>query len=271
MRSDKFYANLGKYYSIMGMKKLFLIAALTLFTNVSFSQVAGGELDKLAELYVMEDYEKCLTRAEKYMESDKTRGLSEPILYAALCWMKIYQDPELRDLEFYKNAPKNAAKLGAKFVKKDAKLKKKDLNYLYDRNIESIYELVELSCAQGKMQFAMDKWSKAMSFYKYAYQMLPTDDGVAIMYGLSMVNNGNVKEGIVIVNEHYENLKGNSKNPDWSVNRYTEETFHDALLYLTDYWVAQGEEQKAMECIQTARMLDPEYHKFKSKYKQVVG
>lgn len=262
---------MDKYYSTRNMKKLFISLSLIALSAMSVAQVAGGQLEKLMDLYVVGDYEKCLTKAEKYMEDDEYKSLSEPYLYAAMCWMKISQDPELMEYDFYKNAVKNAAKLGAKFVKKDNRLKTKGKNYLFDQNKESVYELMELACAEGKMHYAMNKWSKAAQFYKLAWQMDPTDDGVAIMYGLTLAQNRNSKEGLPKIEGGYANLKANAKNPDWKVNKYTEATFHDAMLYLTDYYVSIGEQQKAMECIQTARMLDPEYPKFKAKYKAVVG
>ena len=50
---------------------------------------AQGDYEDLLVLYVDEDYEKCISKAERYTERDQTRRDALPFLFLSMCYFEI--------------------------------------------------------------------------------------------------------------------------------------------------------------------------------------
>jgi hypothetical protein len=248
------------------------ISTLTLLLAFSstFAQVAGGVHTKLMDLYVLGKFEKCASMAEGMTQKDKYKNESEPYLYMAMCLKKIVEDPELSALEEYKNAKKNAMKYAVKFKKKDDKLRSKGKEYLYDMNIETIGEFVQMGCEEGFSYFVQDNYSKSAYFYNLSFQLNPEDDAVRMMLGVAQLKNG-VRDGQKLVDESLTKYKDEAKAGGFEPDEYTAKTFEDAFLYYTDYCKGLNKSTDAERAIQTARELSPENERFKKKYKEIYG
>ncbi len=247
-----------------------LLLVLFIFSGMMLSaQVAGGKHQKLFDLFVMGNYDACLKKALKMTESDKYKSDSEPYLWASMCYFEIMNDPELS--EFYPKALRDALKYGVKFRKKDEKLKKKELPYLYDKNIDFIYKLKDLAITEGKGYLAQDDYRKAVTYYKLGLGLDPDDDALRLIKGVVDLYNKNTREGQTDVDLALEHFKEMAKGDGYKPHPLTEQAFVDGFIYYGDYLIKKGQTDKAIEIAKLAMQLDPKNQKFVRLYKKASG
>ena len=249
--------------------KSILIGAAMLSCLAGKAQVAGGSLDKLMDYYVQDNYEKCYNKAMSYTQNDKYKSSSEPFLYVSMCLIKFTEDQELE--EAYPSALKDALKYGAKFKKKDDKLKSKDKDYLFDQNQEFIDELKVIALNEGKAFFVQDNFRKATYFYKLGVKIDPEDPVMRLMKGVSNMFEKNIKEGAVEIEKAIGQYKELAKSGEFEVNRSTEQGFVDGIYYYAQYLKDKNRTSDLEDLVSLARELDPENEKFKKLYKEVMG
>src|SRR5207249_1775267 len=79
---------------------------------------------KLENSYAQEKYAQCLFTALKYQDNDKYSKDPEPYLYASMCYLAVYKDPDpfpLKKYPEFNNPLKDALSNFAKFRKRDKK------------------------------------------------------------------------------------------------------------------------------------------------------
>ena len=249
------------------LSSTFLILAISLN---SMAQVAGAKHTKLLDLYVMGRYEDCLEKAYKLTENDKYRSESEPYLWVSLCLIECSRDSELEEFYPVQKSTKDALKYGAKFKKNDDKIKKKDGEYIYDENVDFVYELIELGLIEGKSYFAMDNYSKASYYYKLVAKLDPTNQECKMISGVALLYNRN-KEGLALVESSIEYFKEQAEMGGFVVNTKSERAFIDGFIYYSKYLESKGKNDEAFNLISLAVKLDPENQKFIQRYKQLSG
>ena len=247
------------------------LLAIFLFVETGSAQVAGGKFQKLFDLYVMGDYEKCGMKAEKMTEKDKYKRESEPYLYLSMSFLKIADDPELNQLEVYDNATKDAIKYGTKFVKKDLKRKEKDLDYLYDDNYQYVQELKQVAIEEAKAELAQNDYRKAVYYYKLALQLDENDPAVRLMKGTADYLSKNRREGSENVDMALEQFRAIAKEGKYEPAEEIELAFEDGFIYYADYLVDNNQLAEAQEILELARTLAPENKNFSRKLKQITG
>lgn len=242
-------------------KKAILFLFSTLFTcSQLIAQVSGGKEQKLFDMYVMGEFEKCADRAMKMTENDNTKYDSEPYLYVALCMLKINDDPELA--EYYPDAIKDALKYGAKFTKRDDRLREKEEEYIFDDNIEHINTLKEIAIQEGKGYFVQEDYRKAVYYYKLGQKIDPNDPVMQLMKGVGDMYSKNTREGQTEVDEAIAKFKDLAKSGDFEKNESTVIAFEDGFIYYTEYLLDKGERTEAQRIAKLARELDPKNVKF---------
>ncbi len=257
--------------STSSLKISFLSCIATLMGQLTFAQVNGGEHQKLFDLYVMSDYEKCLMKAEKIADDDDHRRESEPYLYMSMCLLKIAEDPELNELEAYKNAKKDAIKYGSKFKKKDDKLADKGGYPLFEDNIDYLLELKQVGIEEAKSYLAMDNFRKAVYYYKYTLYIDESDNAVRLIKGTCDLLSRNTKVGMEEVQLALEGFREIASKGAYEKNRYTEMAFEDGFLYYANYLIEKNNIAEAQEVMELARTLDPDNAKFTRKLKEITG
>ena len=259
----------------MQLKHLFSATALSatffLAPSISEAQVQGGTHQKLFDLYVMGDYEKCVMKAEALTEKDNYKRESEPYLYMAMCLIEIADDPDLRDLEPFEKATKDALKSGAKFVKKDIKLKEKGEPYLYDDNYDFIQKLKFIGIQEAKAELAQNDYRKAVYYYKLALQLDENDPSVRMIKGTCDILSRNTKEGNLEVEKALEEYNALAKSSGFEPTQYNEMAFEDGFIYYTNYLIEKNQIGKAQEVMELARTLAPKNEKFIRKLKEITG
>lgn len=258
-----------KFYSVLKIS-ISSIAFILLVSLNSLGQVKGGTHQKLTDLYVMERYEDCMVKADKMTTQDKYKSEAEPYLWVSMCLIKVSQDPELEEYYPEDKSIKDAIKYAAKFKKKDDKLKSKDKDYLFDENIDFMYDLIEMGIIEGKGFLAMDNYSKASYFYKLVSKLDPENQEVALMNGTVYLLNRN-RDGQEIVDNAMDYFKSRAASGGYEPNPKSERAFVDGFLYYSKYLESKGLNSDAFDVIALAIKLDPENQKFVQRYKQLSG
>lgn len=247
-----------------GYKKWIIVGVVAFLSNLSFAQVAGGELQKLFDYFVQEDFEKCYIKAEKMSKDDKTKGLSEPYLYMSMCMIKFSEDEELT--EAYPKPIKTALKMAVKFKKKDDKRKAKEKTYLQDDNQDYLDEMKELALREAKGFFVQDLFRKASYFYKIAVALDVNDPVLHMMRGVCMLNEKNLTEGQKEVDLAIEKYKEFQKD-GYEVNPRTEQGLIDGFKYYAKYLMDQNKKRDALKILDLGLEVHPESDKLKKLYK----
>ncbi len=94
----------------------------------------------------MEEYDKCVYKAERYSQKDKYSREPEPYLYMALCFYQAHVQPEKFDQEF-DDPLKDALKYAYKFRKKDKEGK------LYESNKDLLDKIREEALFNAKFYY----------------------------------------------------------------------------------------------------------------------
>jgi hypothetical protein len=255
----------------MVIKQLIGTTFLAVFFSLnSFSQVAGAKHSKLVDLYVMGNYEDCFVKAMKLTEKDKYKSESEPYLWVSLCLVDLSNDSELEEFYPEAKAKKDALKYGAKFKKKDDKIKSKGGEYIFDENLDFIYDLMELGLVEGKSYLAMDNYSKSSYYYKLVAKIDPENKEVQLIHGVLMLYNKN-KEGKELIENSMAYFKAQAEMGGYNVNTKTERALVDGFDYYSRYLQSKGNNNEAFNVIALAVKLDPENQKFIQRYKQLSG
>lgn len=253
------------------IKLLFSSIVITLiFSLSSMAQVAGAKHTKLVDMYVMGKFEDCYVKAMKLTENDKYKSESEPYLWVSLCLYEMSRDPELEEFYPEAKANKDALKYATKFKKKDDKIKSKGGEYIFDENIDFLYDLMEIGLVEGKSYLAMDNYSKASYYYKLVSKIDPENEECKLMNGVVFLYNKN-REGQVIVDEAMQYFKDQAEMGGFEVDSKTERAFIDGFMYYSKYLESKGNNDEAFKVIALAIKLDPENQKFIQRYKYLSG
>lgn len=157
----------------MKMKLLSKGLLLMLFLTVSNLYVKADNFDELLILYVDEDYEKCISKAEKYMDKRSTRKEPLPYLYASMAYYEMSQLPRYQD--DYPKAFKEAMKLAVKFIRKD-----REGQYINEHEWY-LPELIRVAHESSLNYYQDDKAIMAVAMYTYILMIDESDLAANVM------------------------------------------------------------------------------------------
>lgn len=161
----------------MPMKHLLLTLSLLLFALTgSFAQ--KHVYDDLLVLYVDEEYEKCIAKADRYTEKDETRRDPLPYLYKSMCYHEMSKLEKFTSQHEYRFADREALKYAALYRKKD---KKKE----FFNNYEDYWsELNTYAMSSGIAHYEMGDYSKARRVFDRMVVYMPENTGAWRMRAL---------------------------------------------------------------------------------------
>ncbi|NNC83664.1 MAG: hypothetical protein HKN79_08805 [Flavobacteriales bacterium] len=159
----------------MRLLTIFLLAFLYVSPSISAQE---KEYEDLWVLYIDEDYEKLIKKAERLTDNDNTKKEPMPYLFISMGNFEISRNEEMA--EDYPKAFRDALKYAAKWRKKD-----KESQYVYD-NKDYISELREecMEIAEGYLEDG--DFSKSKRYYKYMTQFDPDCPGSWLMYAYTL-------------------------------------------------------------------------------------
>src|SRR5205085_3518996 len=108
--------------------------------------------NKLANLYTMDKYVKCIEECDDYIKSDNTARSPYPYLYMSMCYLAIYQDQESFDMKKYRDPLKKALSYMGRFKKKDKSgdIQKENVDFLRDLRKATLIEAAALDAKKDK-------------------------------------------------------------------------------------------------------------------------
>lgn len=240
-----------------------LFTTLLSFGSISLmAQVANGTHSDLFDWYVMGDYEKCYDKAIKKTEKDKTKYDSEPYLWAALSLMRIHEDPELREVEEYENAVKDAIKIASKFKKRDDRHIKKEEPHLFDDNQHIINEIKALAIAEARGFFVQDNFRKAAYYMRYGLRIDEEDPSMELFKAVTDLLSRNRRVGLEHASNAMKAFEKMAATGDFNIPEEVFPAFEMGFIHYTKYLKENDELNEAGEVINLARKLDPENKKF---------
>jgi tetratricopeptide (TPR) repeat protein len=155
-----------------------LLPFLMLFAAPLTSAAQKHVYDDLLVLYVDEEYEKCIVKAENYTGKDDTRRDPLPYLYMSMCYHEMSKLEKYTSQRDYRFADRDALKYAALYRKKD---KKKEY---FDRFEDYWSELNTYAMGSGIAFFEMGDYSKARRVFDRRVVYMPENAGAWRMRAL---------------------------------------------------------------------------------------
>lgn len=206
----------------MKLFKLWTLALLALMGVQNYAQ-EDNYMDLLV-LYVDGDYEKCLHKADKYMEKDETKKDALPYLYTSMSFYEMSRDHQYS--ETYPNAYRECLNYLSKY-------RKKDKAYVYRKDAEPFVEKVKFELAELIENYELSgtekDYRKSKSLLKKVVKIDPDDTGAQLMLGVHYIYAKDKSTGKQEIKEALEKLEG-----------YQEDLPFDEMTASQQYFLKEG-------------------------------
>ncbi len=241
-------------------KPLLLLLFLLPYLHVS---AQSKPYDDLLVLYVDEDYEKCVYKAERYTDRKDSHRDALPYLYASMCYFEMSKTPKYQEMEEYKHAGRDALKWAAKY-------RRKDKNLEFFANYEDYWSELNTVAQEVGMNFLDEgAFSKARSQFQRMTRYNPENPGAWAMLALAQQKMKAIRDAEENTQKFHEVLEGIP-----NVARLPKDErilLRESLVRTATYLEDQGEVSEARKVIEFGKdhfMDDPE---FKSLYEALKG
>jgi hypothetical protein len=245
------------------MKKI-AVAFFTCFVAVTFAHAQKQQKDyskddekiynKLANLFTMDKYVKCIDECESYIKSDNTARSPYPYLYMSMSYFAIHQDMENYDMKKFKDPLRKAISFMGRFKKKDKSgdVQKENSDFLRDLLKGA---LIESANMDGKKD-CKNLQNLARDMAKY----YDKDESIQIISGVYLMRFELKPEGERDVETGMNMLK--KKKDDGNAKFDSEQTDHLVLAFLnyTDY-LSDTKDAKLKTTMQFAKDILPDNEK----------
>ena len=174
-----------------------LCASVCMFACIgAFAQVKGGHNTKLSKLYTSGKYEICLFKAEDMCADPAAGREAEPHLYAAMCYVKLYESSDPEVAADYKDGMRQAIKYTQKFIRKDIE------GELYAQNADFIETIKKYVKKDMKTNFDKGNYAKAAAAAKNYEKLYQKPDYLFLYYsGILKCMSNNTTQGEHDMNE----------------------------------------------------------------------
>lgn len=161
------------------MRSLALLLPFLLFQSISPAQ--NHVYDDLLILYVDEEYEKCISKTERYSDKEETRRDALPYLYQSMCSHEMSKLDKYTSKPEFKYVGRDALKYAAKYRKKDKELE-------YFKNYGDYWaELNTVAMDMGFLLFDEGSYSKAKRQFQRMVTYYPENAGAWQMLALTQL------------------------------------------------------------------------------------
>lgn len=183
-------------------KKLIFLFISLLSLNFSLFAQTNKEYMDLLVLYVDEDYEKCVKKAEKYMEKDDTKRDALPYLYSSMAYYEMSRDHK------YSEAYPRAYKTSLSYL---SKYRKKDKDYKYKEDAMEFTEKLKFEIAEQVDNYLLTGTDKDLrkikSLLKKLVKIDPDDVGAQLLLGIYYIYTKDKSSGKIEIKEALEKLE----------------------------------------------------------------
>ena len=250
------------------MKLKLLCASLCLFVCVgTFAQVKGGHNAKLSKLYTSGKYEVCLFKAEDLCEDPAAGREAEPHLYAAMCYVKLYESSDPEIAADYKDGMRQAVKYTQKFVRKDVE------GELYAQNTDFIDQIKKHVKAEMKTNFDKGNYSKAASSAKNYEKLYRTPDYLFMYFsGMLKCMSNNETQGAHEMDEARTKLSEQIVNNETiKPDPIVKSLIVDGIMKYTQDLLNEKRKKDAEAVITLANKIFPNDGYITVQYNMIVG
>lgn len=254
------FAYLILIYYNTDMKKILL---LTLFVSGALFAKAQSNYYDLLELIVDENYSRCLDKAFKYIESDKTSKDALPYVYASMAYFRIHtsDDEELKEKYDYKSF-KNSVKYLEKFRKKD-----KEDEFVAEFE-DFISEVRQAMIEEGEKEIGSEKYIRAKSHYKNLTDIDENDPGAWLMLAYTYELMRSTKDA----RDSFEKAKEIMNTIDCSTLKGEQkELLKRAIIINSEQMDEAGDRATAKEWLELGAPLFSEDKEYNVTYRTIVG
>ena len=241
-------------------KPLLLLLFLIPYLHVS---AQSKPYDDLLVLYVDEDYQKCVYKAERYVERNATRRDALPYLYASMCYFEMSKIAKYQEMDEYKHAGRDALKWAAKYRRKD-----KNMEFFADYE-DYWSELNTVSQEIGMNFLDEGSFSKAKSQFQRMTRYNPENPGAWAMLALAQQKMKSTRDAQDNTKKFHEVLDAipNVARLPKDERILLRESLVRTAMYLED----QGELSEARKVIDLGKDYFMENPEFKSLYEVLKG
>ncbi len=240
------------------MKKLLLLALVAL--SQLTIQAQKHVYDDLLVLYVDENYDKCLQKAENYTLNDATKKDPLPWLYMSMCFY------EMSKLEKYQADYPKASRDALKFAEK---YRKKDKENEFFANYEDYWaNLNTLGMESGENQMEDPKgMSRAKQIWDSMTGYYPENPGPWLMLAITQYKQNQTKEGDLSVQEFDKRLEAAGDVSTLPADQ--QKLLKNALIRYADYLNEKGLRDQARKYLAKGKEHFMEEPDFKGAYEAI--
>ena len=226
------------------------------------STAQRGVYDDLLILYVDEDYEKCIDKAERYTDKDETRRDALPFLYLSMCYHEMSKQEKYTSQPDYKYAERDALKYAVKY-------RKKDKNLEFFNNYEDYWaELNTVAMDGGFYYMDTQGYSKAKRQFQRMVGYDPMNAGAWQMLALSQFKM-NLQRDATESLKHYDEALAGITDMD-RLAKDKQRLLRTSMIRAAEYYMEKGERDKARLVLEPGKDLFMGNAEFKSLYNEVV-
>ncbi|MBL0126860.1 MAG: hypothetical protein IPP83_05250 [Flavobacteriales bacterium] len=221
----------------------------------------GRSYDDLLVMYVDENYEKCIDKAEHYASKDETRRDAMPYLYLSMCYHEMSKLEKYTMQKEYKYAARDALKYAVKYRKKDKEL-------AFFKNFEDYWsELNTVAFETGYYYMDLKAFSKAKRQYARMVGYMPENPGAWQMLALTQLKM-NLQRDAALSLAQYDTAM--TAIPDLSRLPPDQlKLLRGSMVRYADYLVTKGQTQKARDVVARGKDVFMEIPEFKALYEQL--
>ncbi len=230
------------------------------------AQVKGGHDSKLAKLYSAGKYEICMFKAEDICNDPEGAHEAEPHLYAAMCYIKLYESPDPEIAADYKDGMRQAIKYTQKFIRKDAE------GELYSQNTDFIDMIKKHIKDEIKTNFDKENYTKAATASRnYEKMALKTDYAFLYYSGIVKCLANNNVQGEHDMEEARAKLADQIIKGSVPIDPIVKSLMVDGFLKYTQVLVGENRKKDAESVITLANKLFPDNGYITVQYNMIVG
>ena len=218
-------------------------AAIFLFIG-GIVKAQDDEFQDLRVLYMDQKYEKLISKAEAYVNKDKTRKNPEPYLYLSKAYFEISQLEEYSKKYPSEKAFREAMKWATKYRRKDRE------GEIYEDNDFYFNELKKAVIEEAAGLMSDEKYSRAKRYYSSITTFDPDDPGAWLMLGYSQVKMRAMMEAKVALEEAGRVMHRVDMTKLNSVER---KLLLDGVLGYSDFLLEQGMRDSARTTLDLAK------------------
>ncbi len=239
----------------------YLSAILALLASSLFLQAQKHVYDDLLILYVDEEYEKCIAKAERYTDKPDTRRDPLPYIYLSMSYHEMSKLDEYMSQHEYRFADRDALKYAVRFRKKDKEL-------AYFNNYEDYWmELNTRAMESGINHYQMGEYSKARRIFDRMVGYMPENAGAWRLRALC-------QERLNMKRDAQESRKEFTKAFDaiGDLERLPvdqRKLMRNALIIDAEYLVEQGKKAEARELMALGEDTFMGNAEFKALYREL--